>query len=242
MSDEKKPVQVSKAPPPITPIRGVTVSRAPVREIVKPDWGHWRILKRARVWQACLLSLNIDPDFGDVNCSDIDGIRYWDRFKSFELGRETDSTYIQRLKQLSTNLNDRDFFTKCEWVNEIRMCSVELAELAAWAVSVEWKSLPPELVELARKPAAAQHEAPENPVPTPPWENPERLEFLARSIGKQWMDKTEPKPGVDAIAKHVEGELKRLNKTGRRGDYWDWQTIKKEALPGITGRKANGKK
>lgn len=94
---------------------------------------------------------------------------------------------------------------------------------------------------------AAHHDtelrgAPKNHVSIPHWENPERLEFLAREIGKQWMGKTKPKPGVDAIAQHVEGELKRRNKTGPRGDYWDWQTIKKEALTGITGRKANGKK
>lgn len=74
------------------------------------------------------------------------------------------------------------------------------------------------------------------------WEIDGRLERTARQLGEEWMNKQKPKPGVDAIAKYLEGALKRLNMTGPRGDYWDWQTIKKEALTGITGRKANGKK
>jgi hypothetical protein len=74
------------------------------------------------------------------------------------------------------------------------------------------------------------------------WQIPERLEYKAREIGMQWMCSQTPRPGVDAIAKRVECELKNRNLTGPRGDYWDWQTIKKEALRGITGRNANGKK
>ena len=49
-------------------------------------------------------------------------------------------------------------------------------------------------------------------------------------------------PGVNAIAKHVEKELKIRDRRGPRGDYLGWETIKKEALTGITGRKVNGKK
>lgn len=73
------------------------------------------------------------------------------------------------------------------------------------------------------------------------WEKPGRLEFKARQIGQEWMRNTKPKPGVDAIARYVEKELKNRDIRGPRGDYWDWKTIKKEALRGITGRKPNGK-
>jgi hypothetical protein len=74
------------------------------------------------------------------------------------------------------------------------------------------------------------------------WEIPERLEHIARQLGEEWMTKQKIKPGVIAIAKYLETELKNRNLTGPRGDYWDWGTIKKQALTGITGRKANGKK
>lgn len=79
----------------------------------------------------------------------------------------------------------------------------------------------------------------------PKWGIPGRLEYDARQIGEEWMlaeeTRTGERPGVDTIAKYVEEELKNRDRRGPRGDYWDWQTVKKEALTGITGRKANGK-
>jgi hypothetical protein len=78
------------------------------------------------------------------------------------------------------------------------------------------------------------------------WEIPGRLECEARQIGQELINEYRKNnktiPGVDEIAKHVENELKKRDRRAPRGDYWKWQTIKKEALPGITGRKANGKK
>jgi hypothetical protein len=80
----------------------------------------------------------------------------------------------------------------------------------------------------------------------PKWEIPGRLECEAREIGQELVDeyrKNKKKiPGVVEIAKHVEKELKQRDRRGPRDDYWDWQTIKREALRGITGRKATGKK
>jgi hypothetical protein len=64
----------------------------------------------------------------------------------------------------------------------------------------------------------------------------------ARSIGESWMHAEERRtgkcPSGDSIAKHVADEFKRLDfRSKRLDDYYDWQTIKKEALTGITGRK-----
>jgi hypothetical protein len=78
------------------------------------------------------------------------------------------------------------------------------------------------------------------------FEHPETTKWKAdaREIGKKWFDK-EPKegkyPGVNDVAKHVEDQFKSRDIRGPRGDYLDWQTIKKEALTGVTGRPANGK-
>lgn len=66
----------------------------------------------------------------------------------------------------------------------------------------------------------------------------------AREIGETWMieQRKEGKaPGVIEIAKHVEGEMSKRNITGTRGKFLDFETIKREALTGITGRPANGK-
>jgi hypothetical protein len=63
----------------------------------------------------------------------------------------------------------------------------------------------------------------------------------ARKIGEDWMHAEEKRnterPTVEAIAKHVEGELSTRGITGVRGKFLDWETIKREALTGITGRK-----
>jgi hypothetical protein len=68
----------------------------------------------------------------------------------------------------------------------------------------------------------------------------------AWDIGKQWMvaqeKQTGTMPSVQAAATHVEREFKRLDIRGVRGDYYSAATIKREALTGLSGRPANGKK
>lgn len=62
----------------------------------------------------------------------------------------------------------------------------------------------------------------------------------ARAMGEQWMHDQEnctgKRPTVLEIAKHLEGELSTQGITGARGRFLVWETIKKEALKGITGR------
>lgn len=66
----------------------------------------------------------------------------------------------------------------------------------------------------------------------------------AREIGEEWMKKQEiktgKKPSVEKIAQYVEGVLSNRFVTGPRGNLLDWETIKREALTGITGRRKNG--
>ena len=74
------------------------------------------------------------------------------------------------------------------------------------------------------------------------WEIQDTMEYKCRQIANEYIDKKKPIPSVENIAKYVAQKLMDENIVGKRGDYWDWQTIKKEALIGITGRKAKGKK
>lgn len=86
-----------------------------------------------------------------------------------------------------------------------------------------------------------------NPI-APKWEILNTWEHEARRRGEAWMldeEKREKKrPGVDAIAKFLEGDMSTEGRMvkGKRGRFLDWQTIKKEALTGITGRKRKGEK
>jgi hypothetical protein len=73
------------------------------------------------------------------------------------------------------------------------------------------------------------------------YENPARWEYEARKIGQEYF-KENPEKSVADIAAYVEGELSNRNILGARGRYLDRETIKREALTGITGRKLNGRK
>jgi hypothetical protein len=73
---------------------------------------------------------------------------------------------------------------------------------------------------------------------------PHAWKAIARQIGEAWMKeqelKTGRRPSVVSIAQHIEGELSNRAVTGQRGKLLDWETIKREALKGITGRCKNG--
>ena len=126
----------TRAPAPITPVSGRAKNFRPTQTTVPPDWTLWRIIPRVRVWQACLLSLNIDPDFGDATSNDWDRVFYMNRFGSLEMGDTLDSNFATRLRQLSANLGDKEFFTQYNRGSEdIRMRPVALSEFVTWAVS-----------------------------------------------------------------------------------------------------------
>jgi hypothetical protein len=120
----------------------------------------------------------------------------------------------------------------------------EPGELVREWLGSDWQPAPP--------PKKAGSEKPEPPAVTTDkvkkWDVAGSWEQQARAFGQGWMLeqrkllKEADWPGVEAIAKHVEGVLSTREITGKRGKYLDWETIKREALTGITGRKAKGKK
>ena len=67
----------------------------------------------------------------------------------------------------------------------------------------------------------------------------------AWNIGYEWMldikNTTGKIKSQKAIANYVEGELTNRGIMGKRGHFLDENTIRREALKGITGRKPNGK-
>jgi hypothetical protein len=74
-------------------------------------------------------------------------------------------------------------------------------------------------------------------------DSPLTLEWKKQAweLGIEWMNRTEKatgkRPIVKAIATYLEGELSNRLITGARGKFLDSETIKREALKGITGRK-----
>ena len=144
---------VSAAPPPIEPIRSsYTQPRAPAAPPAI-DWRYWRHMPEIRQWEACALSLNINPDnmkhhpqawmAGPGN-----GPIFTDA--SFPSG-VVQIEFDKRVRLLGASLFSSGYFTA---VNNLVMGGRHLAtvnpgEFAAWALHVELEAMPPELVAMA---------------------------------------------------------------------------------------------
>lgn len=163
---------VSAAPPPIKPVRGTGTSVRPHTTPRAPNWREWSFTPEVSLWQACALSLNIEPhsmrkitryrDFNDPTFEQ-------DSFPTAEAKAE----YELRHRVLLANLSDSRFFsTDSRRAYQLPdQYVIELAEFAAWADAVvSWQGLPPELVALAQEPkapeaAAANSGTPEKAAP-----------------------------------------------------------------------------
>jgi hypothetical protein len=96
-----------------------------------PDWNFWQHMPDAELWQAVLLSLNIDPDQFDSEYGN-----YHDYLRE-------DKEASKRLRLLDANR----YVIYPLGVDRL----IPLPQFAKWAVSVmQWPGLPSELVVLAR--------------------------------------------------------------------------------------------
>lgn len=148
MSDEKKPVsnkpvQVSNAPPPISPlrVRGGFVPRKSESDRL-PRWSKWRLMPEVKEWEAVALSLNIEPEKIKTDRNSWMGAAH-----PFDEGDE----FNDRLEILNKHASNRTYFpTPCilnmgNWYQY----EVRLDEFAAWCAHVGF-AIPPELSALAK--------------------------------------------------------------------------------------------
>jgi len=121
-----------------------------------PNWRKWAHIPEVRLWQACLLSLNIDPDamkfdrhFG---WKAMDG--NWPMFDDDSIpDKNVRAIFKERVQILAGNNRRHTFRPVCTTTNGISPCESDvcLPEFTAWAISVGWEGLPPELVSIAQK-------------------------------------------------------------------------------------------
>lgn len=147
----------TSAPPPIKPMgNGATVRKRPTVAAI-PNWREWSHMPKVEVWQACALSLNINP--------------YWLKGRSsyqIEPGKGpcfsersfpsaiAHNEFSLRQRLLIANLPDNEEWFDFYYPSAITNSEVRLSEFATWAVSrMKWPDLPPELVALARKQPSA---------------------------------------------------------------------------------------
>lgn len=126
-----------------------------------PDWRFWLRMPKVMLWQACALSLEIDPD--SMKHSRDGWMARGSGGPSFEAGtfpNEAEKVeFYKRLRLLTANFHDRSHFSP-EKLNmaESHLCEVRLPEFTAWALSVGLERIPAKLVDIARAPEAIQPE------------------------------------------------------------------------------------
>ncbi len=138
MSENK----ISKAPEPISPLRGGGYIPKPNKSERLPRWNKWRLMPEVKEWEAVALSLNIEP--GEIKT---DGNAWMGAAHPFSEGEE----FNDRLTILNKHVSNRTHFpTPCilnmaNWYQ----CEVRLDEFAEWCAHVGF-AIPSELSALAK--------------------------------------------------------------------------------------------
>ena len=147
----KTPVRLTKAPPPIRPVRvegssGVSRLRK-LRDCPSPDWTEWAHIPSVALEEACALSMCIDPHT----------LKYESMDHAFEPDTSDEQVkreFAKRVRMLKKNIYEPGF-------SYVPTGEVRLSEFVRWAQSiVKWPNLPPELSALAHPPASIRAAAP----------------------------------------------------------------------------------
>lgn len=149
-------------PKPISPVEQRTFDpREKTRSIpsYKPaNWREWRHTPEVKVWQACALSLGIDPhsmtksQHGWMAGNGLGPIFNVESFPDVSAREE----FELRERLLLANLTNCHYFTNGSLTEEAPgNNTVRLDEFANWAViNMEWDGLPSEMVSMASVPEA----------------------------------------------------------------------------------------
>lgn len=129
-------------------MKGCCMNRYSKKDV---DWDFWQNMPHAMAWQACALSLNIDPD--SMKHSGSGWMAGPGRGPFFEPSsfpsKDVADQFDKRLRLLSARITKFHLHS----INQARSrCEIYLSEFAAWAVSeMKWDGLPPELVALTQE-------------------------------------------------------------------------------------------
>ena len=158
---------ISAAPEPITPLKGSSY-RPPNKPPEPPriDWRYWRHMPEVKQWEACALSLNINPDNMKHHpqawmTGPGSGLIFTDASFPSKAGQ---IEFDKRVRLLDASLFSSGYFTAVN--NLVRggrhLATVNVREFAAWGLHVEFDDMPPELVAMAEtKPEPMQAVTPE---------------------------------------------------------------------------------
>lgn len=150
---------ISAAPAPIEHISGAKINPSTKDELKPIDWLHWKHARLA-LWEACALSLNINPSNMTRHPNDwMDGSESGPIFTDSSFpDMKTQSIFYGRLRLLGENYGNSQYFTDVDnlYAGGANYSAVSPRNFAAWGLDFDFNDMPPELITLAqsRKPEA----------------------------------------------------------------------------------------
>jgi len=123
----------------------------------KPNWKEWRHIALVKIWEACALSLDIDPESIKNNPNSwLAGIGANQLFKDECFQSEKESIEFDRRQKIIFKIissENNPLYLKIN-TDHPNLSEILLAEFAELCLSIEW-AIPQELEELAKKAGAA---------------------------------------------------------------------------------------
>ncbi|WP_382321350.1 hypothetical protein ACFJI0_17060 [Hydrogenophaga sp. UC242_53] len=144
-----RPVQVPKAPAPITPLRGNGYS--PSRRPSSANWNKWKFIPKAQLWETVCLTLDVEPD------EEVLGMRHWLQSRR-GVPRGLPPEFADRLHIAQANMSTNGPIRPLALYSGVLQsphAEVSLSEVAAFAVHCGWtlpepmKALAPTIPSLA---------------------------------------------------------------------------------------------
>lgn len=159
-SDEKDGVRIAGA------VRGV-MTHGQKSITPSPDWDFWQSMRTVEAWQACALSLGLDPDSMPLRPPELFTNPY--EYLNFERGcfpsRPVEVQFEKRLRLLDTYVRDDRYFGPDSYPclgGSSAYDKISLKDFAKWAVSVmKWVDMPAQLVVIAQESAGEVRTPPE---------------------------------------------------------------------------------
>lgn len=188
---------ISAAPPPITPLNASGHSHPSKRQLQAPiDWRYWRHMPEVKQWEACALSLNIEPSsMKHSNHAWMSGPGSAPIFTSASFPSDAVKTeFDKRLRLLGASLFKSGFFTTANKlvVGGRHLATINLEQFARWGLHVEFE-MPPELVGITvNKPIAAPEQKTVAPTPVVTENASEGLEPAEKMKRQTWKDVSFP--------------------------------------------------
>lgn len=217
----------------------------------KINWSHWFQLRSVKAWEACLLSLDLDPtriprEFEIGFCKPTSNS--YQIFNAVFPEAHNYKEYYRRLRLVSGFLEDTQTFVPISKVQDNKnLWEIRLSEFSAMAKRIKLVPLPDEMSSVAAPVAPPVRQvisqvACETDQPTTPIiQHPTRWADIAAEIGLK-VQREKSKFTRDQIAKAVHEEMEKMQDagiqgvTGRGGKIPSVESIRRHGLSGLNNK------